>query len=564
MAKQIPASFIRELVARASAVEIVGSRIELKKAGSLYKALCPFHSEKGASFTVTPSRNSYHCFGCGAHGDALNFIIEHDGLPFRDAVEELAGNVGLTVPYEERPGHSRDPRSPAPQATETDQETRSRIYDAMSLAAQFFRQQLRGNQRAIDYLKSRNLTGETAKQWGIGYAPADWQGLKAVFRDYDDPILVQAGLVCQKEEDGKPTRRFDFFRDRIIFPVIDTRGRVVAFGGRVLDGSEPKYLNSPETPIFHKSTQLYGMHQGRRAIREAHRAYVVEGYMDVVGLSQGGIGNAVAGLGTAFTELQFQRLATMTDQIVFGFDGDAAGYKAAERALSLCLPHLDDRLDVRFLLMPSDYDPDEYVIAHGANAFNQLGDAALPLGTFLLQLLRGRHNDLATLDDRSRFAAEAERLVATIPPTCKLRATLLRAIAKESDTPGAGSAVISADDHKRQEDGPGPTIWRRLAKAARSAPDVLGPHRDSILGLLDADDTLEAQVHRFIAGLPTAEPGSVAQDANWMLARDILENHVELIITHRREQALSDLERRMALGEITEDEYLKEHAALLA
>lgn len=560
MALLIPKSFIHDVAARSNIVEVVSARVELKRAGSIYKGLCPFHSEKGASFTVTPSRNTYHCFGCGAHGDAIRFISEHDGLPFREAVEELAGTLGMQVPYEDsglRKGrgneaHSRDA---------FDEKTRARIYDVMAQAAKYFRQQLRSSERAISYLKSRHLTGEMAKHWGIGYAPPDWQGLQSIFPNYDDPILVQAGLVSLKEETN---RRFDFFRDRIIFPVIDTRGRVVAFGGRVLDDSTPKYLNSPETPVFHKSEQLYGLHQGRRAIREARRAYAVEGYMDVVGLSQGGIGNAVAGLGTAFTDLQFQRLMTMTDQVVFAFDGDAAGYRAAEKAMTVCLPLLEDRMDLRFLLMPQDYDPDEFVIAHGPQAFHQLGDKAIPLGTFLLQLLKARHNELATLDDRSRFVAEAERYIGAIPTTCKLRTTLLRAVSRESDTPGAGSALIAANDTERKDNGPGPTVWRKIAKAARLAPDVLATHRESILALLDTTDTQEAQVYRFIQDLPVAAPGSVAQDSMWMLARDTLEKHLDLIITHRKAQAIQDLERRLAVGEISEEDYLREHAELLS
>jgi DNA primase len=312
----IPQTFIQDLLNRVDIVDVVERYVPLKRAGANYVACCPFHSEKTPSFTVSQSKQFYHCFGCGAHGTAIGFMIEYAGVGFVEAVKDLAQTAGMQVPEipTERP------------ATKTDEG--DDLYAVLLKAAKHYRRQLKNAPRAIEYLKKRGLSGEVAKAFGIGYAPDSWQGLQAAFPTYDSKALVAAGLVIQSDE-GK---RYDRFRDRIIFPIVDQRGHIIGFGGRVIDQGEPKYLNSPETALFEKGRELYGLYQGRRAIRDAGRVLVVEGYMDVVALAQSGIGYAVATLGTATTPVHVQKLMRQTDDVVFCFDGDAAGRRAAWRA----------------------------------------------------------------------------------------------------------------------------------------------------------------------------------------------------------------------------------------
>jgi DNA primase len=322
----IPNDFIQTLLARVDIVEVIDTYVPLKKAGANYAACCPFHSEKTPSFTVSPSKQFYHCFGCGAHGTAIGFLMEYAGKPFPEAVAALARDAGLEVPRDERPGEA-----------ERREETRS-LAALLLDAAKFYRARLKENPAAIEYLKARGLTGTIAARFGIGYAPDAWQSLAGVFARYDDPALEAAGLVVA----GDAGKRYDRFRDRIMFPIHDSRGQVIGFGGRVVGGGEPKYLNSPETPLFSKGRELYGLFLGRNAIRDAGRVVVVEGYMDVVALAQHGIDYGVATLGTATTPAHVQKLFRLTDSVVYCFDGDAAGRKAAWRALETTLPVLAD------------------------------------------------------------------------------------------------------------------------------------------------------------------------------------------------------------------------------
>src|SRR5437763_505213 len=311
-----PTDFIQTLLARIDIVDVIDRHVPLKKAGANYAACCPFHSEKSPSFTVSPTKQFYHCFGCGAHGTAIGFLMEHGGRTFPEAIEELARDVGIEVPREERPGEvqRRDEAQGLP--------------EIMLAAARFYRSCLKDSRKAIDYLKSRGLTGSIAQRFGIGYAPDAWQPLAGAFPKYEDAALESAGLVIAG--DGK---RYDRFRDRVMFPIHDTRGQVIGFGGRVIGSGEPKYLNSPETPLFSKGRELYGLLQARPAVRKSGVAVVVEGYMDVVALAQHGVEYAVATLGTATTTVHVQRLLRATDRVVFCFDGDAAGRRAAWRAL---------------------------------------------------------------------------------------------------------------------------------------------------------------------------------------------------------------------------------------
>jgi DNA primase len=411
----IPQSFIQDLLGRVDIVEVVDRHVKLKRAGANYVACCPFHSEKSPSFTVSPTKQFYHCFGCGAHGTAVGFLMEHAGLGFVEAVKDLAQSVGMKVPEEER---SESAKQRARQGES--------LHEVLLRAAQHYRNQLKDAPQAIAYLKKRGLSGEIAKRFGIGYVPEEWQNLAAAFTDYGGPMLAAAGLVKQKE-DGK---RYDVFRNRIMFPIVDVRGNVIGFGGRVLGDGEPKYLNSPETPVFEKGRELYGLYQARRAIRDAGRVLVVEGYMDVVALAQAGVEYAVATLGTATTPVHVQKLLRQADEIVYCFDGDSAGRRAAWRALENSLAHLADGKQVRFLFLPDGEDPDTYVRKQGKASFEALLGKAVPLSRFLLDELGGRV-DLAAAEGRARLVHEAKPLLKQMPANA-LRLQLVRELAEKS------------------------------------------------------------------------------------------------------------------------------------
>ena len=407
----IPDSFKQELLHRVDIVDVIERYVPLKKGGANYSACCPFHTEKTPSFTVSPTKQFYHCFGCGVHGNAISFLIEYQGLGYVEAVKDLAESVGMKMPEFE-------PRTKKPEGGPD-------LYEIMKRACDYYRDQLKATPRAIEYLKGRGLTGKIAASFGIGYAPDGWQSLESVFPSYADKALKEAGLVVDPEGGG---RRYDRFRDRIMFPILNQRGSVIAFGGRVLGEGEPKYLNSPETPLFEKGRELYGLIQARPAIRAAGRAIVVEGYMDVVALAQHDIEYAVATLGTATSASHVQKLMRQTDEVVFCFDGDAAGRKAAWHALEVSLPYLADNKTVRFLFLPPEHDPDSFVREEGKEAFEKrLGDSR-PLSEFLLEELKSR-TDLGTAEGRSRLAHEAKPLLQKVSAPA-LRLQLLKALAE--------------------------------------------------------------------------------------------------------------------------------------
>jgi DNA primase len=414
----IPQSFIQDLLARLDIVDVVGRYVKLRKAGANYQACCPFHNEKTPSFTVSPTKQFYHCFGCGAHGSAIGFVMQHAGLGFVDAVHELAASAGLQVPEEQR----RDPTGPAPH-----QDDGGSLAEVLLQAARYYREQLKASPQAIAYLKGRGLTGEIAARFGIGYAPAGWRNLERVFPDYGAADLLAAGLVIESEQG----RRYDRFRDRIMFPILDGRGRVIGFGGRVLAGEDgPKYLNSPETPLFEKGRELYGLPQARKAIREHDAVIVVEGYMDVVGLAQYGVENVVATLGTATTATHVQKLLRAADRVVFCFDKDAAGYKAAWRSLEVSLEHVSDAKSVGFLFMEGTQDPDEYVRAHGAERFLAFANQPKPLSEFLVAELIRVANP-STAEGRARLLHEAKPLLGRVQAPL-LRLAIVKELAKRS------------------------------------------------------------------------------------------------------------------------------------
>ena len=446
----IPESFKQDLLNRVDIVEVISRFVQLKKGGANYLGLCPFHGEKTPSFTVSPAKQFYHCFGCGAHGNAIGFQMAYGGLGFIDAVKELAASAGMQVP-EPQP---RTPEEAARKERETD------LYGVMDKALEFYRAELKKAPRAIEYLKGRGLTGEIAARFRIGYAPDDWQGLQTTFANYEDKALVECGLVIDNE--GK---RYDRFRDRVMFPIYSARGAVIGFGGRVLGEGEPKYLNSPETPLFEKGREIYGLVQAREAIRAAGRVLVVEGYMDVVALAQYDVGYAVATLGTATTPVHVSKLLRLADELVFCFDGDAAGRKAAWRALEVSLPLAPDHKPVRFLFLPEGEDPDSYVRRHGKDAFEKLVRQAQPLSDFLLGQLRAE-SDLATAEGRARFLTVAKPHIQKLAAPA-LRVQLVNAVAE--------LAKVSEPDIQRLMELPRPGYARpapqRRSYEAPSSPE---------------------------------------------------------------------------------------------
>jgi len=442
----IPDSFKQDLLNRVDIVDVVSRYVRLKKGGANYVGLCPFHSERTPSFTVSPAKQFYHCFGCGAHGNAIGFLMAYSGLGYVEAIKDLAAGVGLQVPQWQ-------PRSPE-EAAQKERETG--LYGVLEKATDLYRAELKKSARAIEYLKGRGLSGEIAARFRVGYAPDDWQALRAAFADYDDKALVEAGLVIEGEEG----RRYDRFRDRVMFPILNARAAVIGFGGRVLADGEPKYLNSPETALFSKGRELYGLAQAREAIRAAGRVLVVEGYMDVLALAQFGIGYAVATLGTATTPVHVAKLLRLADELVFCFDGDAAGRKAAWRALEVCLPLASDARPVRFLFLPDGEDPDSYVRRRGQEGFERLVREAGTLSGFLLGELRAP-SELASAEGRSRLLVAAKpHLKAIAAPALRLQ------LVKEV----AALARVSQEEAERLlELRPAPS-YARPAPAKAAAP----------------------------------------------------------------------------------------------
>ena len=420
----IPASFVQDLLTRVDIVDIVGRHVELKKAGINHKGLCPFHGEKSPSFIVSATRQTYHCFGCGVHGNAVGFLMEHLGVGFPDAVRDLAQQAGMTVP--------EDDSSPEERALAATKKARqATLSETLAKANDHYRKQLKITPRAIDYLKTRGLSGEIAATFGMGYAPDGWRALASAFPKYDDPLLQESGLVISPDEEGvseEDRKRYDRFRDRIMFPIRSVQGEVIGFGGRVLDKGEPKYLNSPETPVFSKGKELYGLYEARQGLRQKGYALVVEGYMDVVALAQLGFPNAVATLGTACGAEHVQKLFRFTEAIVFSFDGDAAGRRAAGRALEASLPFATDTRSIRFLFLPSEHDPDSYVRQLGAAAFERLVEQAVPLSKQLIEAA-GEGCDLSAAEGRARLLANAKPMWQALPDGA-LKRQLLGELAK--------------------------------------------------------------------------------------------------------------------------------------
>jgi DNA primase len=424
MAGRIPQSFIDDLLDRVDIVEVIDRRVKLKKSGKNYTARCPFHDEKTPSFSVNPDKQFYYCFGCGAGGNALGFVMDYENVDFPQAVETLAASVGLDVPREQ-------PRSPA--ARQEEQAGRQ-LYPLLEQVARYYQLQLRQHpeaRRAVDYLKGRGLSGIIARQFGLGFAPPGWDNLLKAMAGSEEQqkLLLQTGMLVENEAG----RVYDRFRDRVMFPIRDQRGRVVAFGGRVLGDDKPKYLNSPETEVFHKGRELYGLYEARQANRKLDRLLVVEGYMDVIALAKHGINNAVATLGTATSRTHLERIFRLCPEVVFCFDGDEAGRKAAQRAMEAALPCMQDGRQARFLFLPEGEDPDTLVRARGAEHLLHLVSEATPLEEFLFHTA-AQGIDTASLEGRARLSRQALPYLRELPAGV-YRQLMFKALADRTGLP---------------------------------------------------------------------------------------------------------------------------------
>jgi DNA primase len=477
----IPQGFIQDLLARVDIVDVVGRYVQLKKGGQNFLGLCPFHGEKTPSFTVSPAKQFYHCFGCGAHGSAIGFLMDQRGLSYVEAIHELAQQAGMTVPEDVR--------------ADRDAAQRSRgLTDLLAQAADFYRRELKTSPTAIDYLKGRGVTGQTAARFALGFAPDAWQPLKAAVQSYEDPKLAEAGLVIIGDE-GK---RYDRFRGRVMFPIRNRRGAVIGFGARIMGAGEPKYLNSPETPVFHKGQELYGLFEAQEAIRQRKRVIVCEGYMDVIQLAQAGFAESVAALGTAVTAQHVTTLLRLTDHVIFAFDGDAAGRKAARRALEAALPVITEAKRASFLLLPEGEDPDSLIKAHGAGAFEDELSRALPLSRwFARTLAEGRNLDEA--EDRAALLAEAQPLLESMQPGA-LRLQLVRELATAART--AMEDIESLFGLRK---------WRRLPERAADASRGGGRTRSA--------GDLKARILRHLISFP-----DLAREFNAQIAAESLES----------------------------------------
>ena len=432
MAGRIPQAFIDEVVARSDIVEVIGARVPLKKSGREFKACCPFHSEKSPSFWVSPAKQFYHCFGCGAHGTVIGFLMQYEKMEFLDAVADLAQRAGLEVPREAQT--ARDPGS-------------IDLHEILGKASRFFEQNLADSARAHEYVKGRGLDAKTVANFALGYAPDSWDSVLKRFgaHEEDRQRLFQVGLILERDTRGgeRSPGFYDRFRDRLMFPIRDGRGRVIGFGGRVIDQGEPKYMNSPETPLFHKGRELYGLYEARQARADLKRLLIVEGYMDVVRLHQAGITYAVATLGTATTQEHLHKIFRITSEVVFCFDGDRAGRQAAWRALENALPLAQDGRELKFMFLPEGHDPDTLVAQEGGAGFEALLKDALPLSHYLIEHLR-QQVDLSNVDGRAKLKALAQPLFARMPAGV-YRELLADALAAQIHMPAAKLKALLMD-----------------------------------------------------------------------------------------------------------------------
>ncbi|MEM7193819.1 MAG: DNA primase [Pseudomonadota bacterium] len=543
MAGRIPQNFVDDLMTRVDIVDVIDKRVPLTRKGREYQACCPFHDEKTPSFTVSPSKQFYHCFGCGAHGTAIGFLIDYANLSFVEAVEELADGVGMDVPREQGAGPANRDAAESP----------ARLLGIVEQAGFWFQKQLReheGGRQAIAYLKRRGLDGRTAAAFGIGYAPDSWDGiLNALGKTTDSQDqLLKTGLLIRRDQNESGKRQFyDRFRGRVIFPIEDHRGRVVAFGGRILGDGEPKYLNSPETPLFHKGAELYGLHRARREIGAQKRSIVVEGYMDVVSLAQFGVENSVATLGTATTRTHLQRLFRLAPEIVFCFDGDRAGRDAAWKAMQVALPEMQDGRQVGFLFLPDGEDPDTVVRSEGKDAFQDRIADALPLPDFLFETLT-QQVDMSRMEGKARLVSLVRPMIEQLPEGVLQQMMWGRL----SSLSGLNEQQISIGS----EPSPKPTTQRNRSKSTPLQPGQLSNMATATSLLLQTPALYASKDPAIDLGSLTIKGSGVLQKLSVMLESDASFTTARLLESFRDEPVHPYLEKLASHPNSVEDELL--------
>lgn len=555
--EELPKHFIDSVVAASDIERVVGSVVELKRSGNNLFGLCPFHGEKSPSFSVSPQKQIYHCFGCGANGDAISFLREHAALSFREAVVELAGMANMPLPS------SSPDAAPAPDL--------AALVATNELAARFYRHCLKHTEKAKDYVQGRGITQEAAKRFLIGYSPEGWQSLEEPFKDYNkNPHLVDLGLVIEK--DG---RRYDRFRDRLLFGIRDARGRIVGFGGRSMDGSEPKYLNSPASSLFDKSSQLFGVFEARERIRQTKQVIVTEGYIDTIANSMAGLEQTVATMGTACTEYHLERLCALAPEIVFSFDGDKAGLAAAWKSLQTCLPFATDERTFRFLILPAGMDPDEFIRNEGVEAYKTKLRNAHSLSGFMLSTLATNNGDLSTAENRAKFMAEGQALLALMPPAGNLRRILKDELIKASaltreELTRMTLAQPSTYVQRKSVSNPWATITQAVLDQKASAAVAA----EDLIGLLSAEQQDDFFNSRF-DGFPESQrpfwralDGVILQDEPQdtdspmaTAQRELLQGAIPVVRRLMNKDAAALTKLAFRAGQATEDEYLAKSAA---
>lgn len=545
--EQLPQHFIDSVLAATNIENVVGGVVELKRSGNNLFGLCPFHGEKSPSFSVAPAKQIYHCFGCGMNGDAISFLREHAALSFREAVIELAEMARIPVPSS----------TPGEAAVQHDL---GAMLKANDLAAKFFRHCLKHTDAAKDYLKKRRITPEAAKRFVVGYAPQGWQSLEEAFPDYKtNKHLVDLGLTINKEG-----RIYDRFRDRLIFGIRDARGRIVGFGGRSMDGSEPKYLNSPASPLFDKSSQLFGIFEAREKIRSAKRVIVTEGYIDTIANSMAGLEETVATMGTACTEYHLERLCALAPEVIFSFDGDKAGQAAAWKSLKTCLPFASDNRTFRFLILPEGKDPDELVESIGAEAYKTVVESAKSLSTFMLEKLAEDNAGLATAENKAKFMAEGQGLINLLPEGNLRRILRAELVKASSMTPEEIRAISSQPrpEAKINRNSPWATITQAVRDQAKTAASLAEP----IIGLLDPalqDAFFESRIsafpesqQAFWRAMDEAILHDDPQDAESPIAqaqRDLIQQGPSIVGRLLRQEAAAQLRQSFREGAVSEE-----------
>ena len=561
-ADKIPDTFVREIVEQTSLVDLIGAHVKLKKSGASFLGLCPFHSEKGPSFTVSEDKHFYHCFGCGKHGDAVKFLRDYAGMNFREAVTELAEKLGRPIPSSAPGAHLPAPAPTAP------------LYARIDLAYKFFRHCLRHTEKPKQYLRERGVNAESLKRFSIGYAPEGWQSLKEAFPEYEkDHLLIELGLIKTKEE-----RAYDGFRDRLIFSIRDPRGRIIGFGGRSFDdNSPPKYLNSPASQVFDKGSVLFGVYEAKAAIQSTKQVIVVEGYMDVVMLSQYGIENVVASMGTACTEDQIERLCALAPEVIFTFDGDNAGLEAAWRAMKNCLPFAKEERVFRFCLLDQGKDPDDIVRAEGKDAFLRRTDAAMPLSAFVLSQLAKRNNSLATPEDKARFLNAGMELIRKLPYGSHLYRIMRDELSRAANV-GMSEVLAVTSRPVLRKYSKDEAYWDNLLKAITRWPQIAKDKVEEVINKLTEDDFQELQDEKFscqteqmfwetFLSLPEVEspqPTASEESDEAEVHKDLVHNIATVISRYKERARRSKISSQYRQGLITEEQFIKTRQMMAA